>query len=92
MISDELGTRITHREPLHFPETNMSVAPDAILRFKLIITAEGTVDCVSVEQGHPILASVALESLRHWRFRPLVIEGKPVAYGGTLNLKGKDFE
>jgi hypothetical protein len=44
-----------------------------------------------VEQGHPILASVALESLRHWRFRPLVIEGKPVAYGGTLNLKGKDF-
>jgi hypothetical protein len=91
LSSEELRSRITHREPLHIPETNMLIAPDAVLRFKIVISTDGTVDCLSVEQGHPVLTSLAIASVKDWRFRRLGLGGKAFPYSGTLVLKGADF-
>jgi hypothetical protein len=91
LSSEELGNRITHREPLQLHGT-VTIAPDAVLSFKLVITPEGAVECMSLQQGHPILAAWAIESVKGWRFSPLVVRGKHVSYGAFLILQGKDFE
>jgi hypothetical protein len=89
--ANEMRTRITHREPLRINETNVKINPDSKLSFGLIVDADSAVTCLHLLRGHPLLAASAIESLKHWRFRPLVKSGKTVPYSGTLVLKGREF-
>ena len=43
-----------------------------------IITANGTLESLHVISGHPMLAQAALEAVQQWRFRPYVLNGKPI--------------
>lgn len=39
---------------------------------------DGTVDRVDLIDGHPLLAEAAASAVRQWRYRPLLVKGKPV--------------
>ncbi|HLB93046.1 MAG TPA: energy transducer TonB, partial [Terriglobales bacterium] len=42
------------------------------------ITEQGTVGEVKVLGGSPTLAQSAVEAVKHWRYSPFVLDGKPV--------------
>ena len=48
------------------------------MRLRLIISAGGTVSDVTVLNGHPLLASAALEAVKRWIYRPTLLNGTPV--------------
>jgi len=89
--TNEIRARIIHREPLRVYETNVKINPATRLSFSLIVGADGAVTCLRLLRGHPLLAASAIDSVRHWRFRPLMKSGKNQSYGGTLVLKGAEF-
>lgn len=90
--SVEVGKHIAHREPLRvFNFADIHISPDATVLLKVSISSKGAVECVSLIQGHPLLAAGAINSVRQWRFVPMTRKGKPVKYAGILVLKGKDF-
>jgi len=89
--SNEMRERITYREPLRVNETNVWIKPSARLSFSLGVDRNGAVTCIQFFRGHPFFGAVAIESLKHWRFQPLVKSGKIVPYGGLLVLKGAEF-
>jgi protein TonB len=43
-----------------------------------MITSRGTLEELHVLSGHPMLAQAALEAVEQWKFRPYVLNGKPI--------------
>ena len=39
---------------------------------------DGSVEDASVVDGDPVLANAAMGAVRQWRYRPLLVDGKPV--------------
>jgi TonB family protein len=42
------------------------------------ITKEGDVTDLSVVSGDPVLVDAALEAVKQWKYRPYLLQGKPV--------------
>jgi len=42
------------------------------------ITREGTIENLQVISGHPMLVGAAVDAVRHWRYRPYLLNGQPV--------------
>src|SRR5689334_17941277 len=65
LTSAELEKRVVHHEPLRvFNYADIHIAPESEVRLKVSISPQGTVECVSLIHGHPILASGAIDSVR----------------------------
>jgi TonB family protein len=63
--------------PVYPPEAAKDyVSGDVVLDVKL--KEDGTVDQVSVIDGPPLLIAAATGAVKQWKYRPLLIKGKPV--------------
>jgi hypothetical protein len=92
LTSAELEKRIAHREPLRvFNFADMHISPAAKVLLKVSISSLRAVECVSLIQGHPLLAAGAIDSVRQWQFVPMARKGKFIKYGGIVVLKGTEF-
>ena len=69
---------------LALPEPVRRIAPSyrgrerGSVRVVVIVDTEGRVEFVQPVTGPEMLVPVATESVRHWRFRPMLRNGKPV--------------
>jgi protein TonB len=48
-----------------------------VVRF--VITESGDVGSVSVVKGHPRLDPIVIQTVKTWKFKPAMVDGKPVA-------------
>jgi TonB family protein len=44
----------------------------------VVIAEDGTVESVTVVSGNPILAKLAVETIKHWKFTPFKSDGKAI--------------
>jgi len=44
----------------------------------ILIDRDGVIQDLTVRTGHPWLAESALQTVRHWRYRPTTVNGIPV--------------
>jgi protein TonB len=44
----------------------------------VVIGKDGNVQEVSLVSGHPMLAPAAIDAVKQWKYRPYVLNGKPV--------------
>lgn len=51
-----------------------------------IISRDGTVESVHVLKGHHLLRSAATDAVRTWRYRPYLINGKPVEVATIISV------
>ena len=51
-----------------------------------VIGADGTVKDVQVESGLPILAQAAIDAVKQWRYKPYMIDGKPVEVDSRITI------
>lgn len=71
-----------------FPAVMRKARIDGKVILALIVKADGKPDQVQVEQAtHPLFAAAALEAVRHWRFKPGMKGGHPVASSFSLPLE-----
>jgi protein TonB len=42
------------------------------------ISREGLVENIRVVNGHPMLVGAAMDAVRQWRYRPYLLNGKPI--------------
>jgi TonB family protein len=66
-----------------------SGAPGDVL-LDVTLAADGTVKWVGVIDGNPALAQAAVNAVKQWRYRPLVVKGKAVDQFVVLVSFGKD--
>jgi TonB family protein len=43
------------------------------------ISRDGAVEAVRMVQGHPLLVSAAIDAVKQWRYKPLMLNGQPTA-------------
>jgi periplasmic protein TonB len=48
------------------------------VELRAIISKTGTIENLVVIRGHPMLATAAVEAVRHWRYRPYVLNDEPI--------------
>ena len=66
------------------PKMPSSCRCQGVIRVRLLIDANGVVECMEPGPGHVLLIYSALEALRQWRFEPVVRRGVPIRYVGEL--------
>lgn len=43
-----------------------------------MISRQGTIENLRLVSGHPLLAPAAIDAVRHWRYRPYILNNEPV--------------
>ena len=52
-----------------------------------VISKEGTVESVHVLKGHHLLRSAATNAVRTWRYRPYLVNGRPVEVATIVSVE-----
>lgn len=63
--------------PLYPPEAKKQGIQGTV-KLRAVIGTDGLIKDVKVIDGHPMLTSSAVEAVRRWKYRPYLVNGKPV--------------
>lgn len=77
---------LLHTEPPVYPEKAKSRGLQGTVRLAAIIAKDGSVQNVQVVKGHCFLADSAVYAVKKWRYRPTLLEGKPVEVVTTVDV------
>lgn len=78
-VSSEVqATRLAHKVDPRYPERARKEGVEGWVWLHAMIREDGTVEELNVISGHPWLADAAVEAVRQWRYRPTLLDGKPV--------------
>ena len=56
------------------------------VRIGIVVDLEGRVIKTEVLSGHPILAKAAVQAVRQWRYKPTLLNGRPVLVESEVEL------
>lgn len=83
---------ISHRQPV-YPKEAKHKRIEGAVRLHAVISREGTIQQLDVVSGESVLAKAAQDAVRGWKYRPTLIDGKPVeaetAIVVIFQLKGR---
>jgi protein TonB len=71
------GNLIYRVQPVYPPLARQARIQGAV-QLRAIISRTGTIERLTVESGHPMLAGAAIDSVRQWRYRPYLLNDEPV--------------
>ncbi len=72
------GGQLLHRvEPVYSAEARLLRLEGTVILTAMVME-DGTVDDVKVVEGPPELAPSAVDAVKHWRYEPFELDGKPV--------------
>lgn len=77
------GKVISRPEPDYPPIARAARAQGQVV-VRIVADEEGKVVAAQVVSGHPLLQESALRAARKLRFRPPLMDGKPVKFSGTI--------
>jgi TonB family protein len=71
-LFDELpNLKVAYYEPVRYPPLARQTCISGTVRLRVSVDHSGTVTQVLVLAGHPLLAPLAQENIRRWRFAPI---------------------
>jgi protein TonB len=71
------GNLIYRVQPVYPPLARQARIQGAV-QLRAIISRTGTIEHLTVESGHPMLAGAAIDAVRQWRYRPYLLNDEPV--------------
>lgn len=64
-------------EPI-YPHVAIVAGISGAVKLHAIIGTDGSIEDLNVVAGHPLLADAALDAVRQWRYKPYVLNGRPI--------------
>lgn len=79
----------THYLAPQFPDVALARGIDGWVDLQFVVESDGAVSDVAVVGAEPagIFEQAALDAVRHWRYRPVVREGRAVSQGARVRLR-----
>jgi TonB family protein len=68
---------LVRSSPPQYPPVAKAAGITGVVRLRVIIGPDGAVRDVRVISGNPLLAKAAADAVRHWQYRPTLVNGKP---------------
>jgi len=80
LAGKELEKRRIHCEALKLPGQWCGKGK---IMYQVVINAEGGIECAeALTKVHPVIKQPALDALKKWTFKPVEVDGKPIAVLG----------
>ena len=73
----EAGVVLRRVQPV-YPHIAIVNRVQGTVHLNAVIASSGKLEELRVLSGHPMLAEAALDAVRQWKFRPYVLNGKPI--------------
>lgn len=77
--------RVRYVQPV-YPQVAIASHVSAIVILEAQVDIRGIVRTVSVLRGHPLLDDAAVEAVKQWRYRPLLLNGEPTEFILTVTV------
>ena len=61
-----------------YPKLALTARVEGTVRLQATISRQGRIENLRLLSGHPLLINAALEEVKHWRYRPVILNGDPV--------------
>ena len=74
MQATNLVTKVTPK----YPAEAKAAKIQGLVRFAALIGKNGTIENLQLVSGHPLLAQSAMEAVRQWVYKPVLLNGDPV--------------
>jgi periplasmic protein TonB len=71
------GNLIYRVQPIYPPLARQARIQGAV-ELRAIISKAGTIENLVVLRGHPMLVPAAIDAVRHWRYRPYLLNDEPI--------------
>lgn len=71
------GNLIYRVQPIYPPLARQARIQGPV-QLRAIISKTGTIERLTVESGHPMLAGSAVDAVRQWRYRPYLLNDEPI--------------
>jgi len=84
---DVSASRLIHRVEPQYPPDARERHIQGLVTLDVQIGDEGVVRTVAVVEGDPVLAEAAIEAVRQWRYRPYLVDGRPVEMQTRITIK-----
>jgi TonB family protein len=82
----EADSHIVQRVEPIIPPLAKAARIGGTVKLNIIISASGDVSSVRLISGHPMLAPSAIDTVKRWKYRPFLEDGKPVAVSTDIEL------
>jgi periplasmic protein TonB len=80
------AARIIKRVVPVYPPLARTARVSGVVRLQAIIAVDGTIAELNVISGHPMLIAAAVGAVKQWRYRPTVLNGKPVPVNTQIDV------
>ncbi len=78
--------RLTRQVRPDYPALARQAGVQGTVNLNIILTNEGAVRTVEVLSGHPLLIPAAVDAVKQWRYRPTLLNGRPVEVESTVRV------
>jgi len=77
---------ILHKTIPVYPPIAKVTRKEGVVVLQATISTAGTIENLRVVSGDPMLQKAALDAVSNWRYRPYLLNGKPVEVETTVNV------
>src|ERR1700704_6119246 len=89
-VSQEVtGGQLLHRVAPVYPAQARLLRLEGTVILAAVVMEDGTVGDVNIVEGSPVLAQSAVDAVKHWRYQPYELDGKPVKNETRINVDFK---
>ncbi|MBA3442802.1 MAG: TonB family protein [Pyrinomonadaceae bacterium] len=81
-----LAERATERVPPVYPSIARNARAAGTVTVYLVVNERGAVESARSTSGSELLRGAATDAARRWKFRPMLVEGRPVRVAGYINF------
>jgi TonB family protein len=82
--AEEMQQRLEHSVAPVYPEVARKAGIEGDVVLRISVSEDGRVTELTVLDGPPVLARAAVNAVRQWQYRPVIVSGRPAAVVTTL--------
>lgn len=83
-INNLLNSKATYLNRPDYPKAAQAVKAAGIVFVQITVNEEGRVESAQAISGHPLLRAATVEAAKNAKFKPTIVNGKPVKVSGLL--------
>jgi TonB family protein len=84
-----MAANVTYSPAPTYPASAAAARVQGEVKLEAEVGRDGTVESTRIISGPPLLADAAVNAVQHWRYRPYLYEGKPIAMNAQIVM---DFQ
>ena len=84
------GGALAHKVQPIYPRQAIALRLEGSVHLQATVTENGVVRDLKVTSGHPMLARAAMQAVNQWRYRPFLLNGKPIQQQVNISIDFKE--